>query len=186
MVVGILVGTAFQAVSFAQTGDVERFCKDIGLNIVGTAASMAGAKVGAQLGMKVPGPLGVATTVLGGIVGGFCGNYMVQTVVGHFEFLSRATDPEVETAYDRIKQQLSGVGLEPDPSLPKREVVETMFKTTSEHTMPFPVRMLDDVATAIVEYDQALSTLESLAPDAFETFVELLRFAVQEQGQSLG
>ena len=134
--------------------------------------------------MKVPGPLGIATTVLFDIAGGYCGNYMVQTVVENFEFLSRATDPEVETAYVKIKQQLSSVGLEPDPSLSKREVVETMFKTTSEHAMPFPVRMLDDVATAIVEYAQTLSTLESLAPEALETFVELLRFAVQEQGQS--
>lgn len=111
MVLGVLIGSAFGAISLAGTGDWARFGKDIGLNVAGATASWGGASAGAWIGAAPGGPLSWLTSPVFSIMGGISGGYFGRNMASKVPILGGKTDIEYTTVYEKIKQQLSSAGL---------------------------------------------------------------------------
>ncbi|KFA56517.1 hypothetical protein S40293_01102 [Stachybotrys chartarum IBT 40293] len=98
--------------------------------------------------------------------------------VSYIPGLGDLTDREVKTMYDGIKSQLAPAGVEPDPTLSPREVVEAIVaQGSSGERASFNVRMTDATASDVIDFRKALLDLWEAHPEAFEAFLENLRAA---------
>lgn len=172
LVLGVVVGSAFGAVSLASTGDWERFGKGVGVNILGGAAAWGGAALGSSLGAPL-GPIGVT---VGAIIGSVSASYAGRWVAVQIPGLGGMTDHEVETAYKTITDQLRESGVEPDPSLSYKHVVEAiMNKGAGSEGLPFNVRMTEGMASDVADLRKMLLDLQEVSPGAFSMFLGMLR-----------
>lgn len=172
IVLGVLVGSAVGVVSLASTGDWARFGKGLGNNVVDGASAWAGATAGSLMGAWL-GPVGATVgAVLGGIGGGIGGRFVASYIPG----LGGLTDRDVKTMYDGIMSRLSPAGVEPDPTLSPRQVVEAIVaQGSSGERPPFNVRMTDAMASDAIDLRTAVLDLREAHPEAFEAFLENLR-----------
>jgi hypothetical protein len=98
IVLGVVVGSVFGAVSLALTGDWERFGKGLGVNILGGAAAWGGAAAGRAMGALF-GPIGATIgTIIRGVSAAFAGRQVALQIPG----LGGVTDHEVKTMYKTI------------------------------------------------------------------------------------
>ena len=75
LVLGVLFGSVFGAVTLASTGDWMRFGKGLGVNILGGVVARAGAAAGGVMGAPL-GPIGIT---LGTLIGGVSGHIAIAT-----------------------------------------------------------------------------------------------------------
>ncbi|KAL1636866.1 hypothetical protein SLS56_000960 [Neofusicoccum ribis] len=176
VVLGVLVGSAFGAISLASTGDWARFGKNLGISIIGGAAAWGGgAAGGAMVCAMGGGPLGMTIGIfVGGLAGGSLGRQVALEIPG----LGGMTEHEVKTMYATIKEQLTRAGMEPDPSLSPEQVVADILKHGNKgNGLPFQVRMTESHAADVTELRDALLAMRSRSPEAFDKFLNLLRAA---------
>lgn len=175
-VLGVIVGSAFGVVSLACTGDWARFGKNVGLNIVGSVGGWAGAQAGAWGGTAVGGPIGgVIGAIVGGFAGGIAGRWMATATTN----LAEETDVEIDGYYERVKEQWEKIGIQPDPSLSRREFVKAVLKQGSDpNSKAVLVQMTGSMAADVKTLQDSLIGWRDGNPDGFEEFLKRLREAV--------
>ena len=174
MALDVLVGSAFATVSLISTGDWARFGKNVGVGIIGGAASWSGATIGGAVG-SFGGPVGIAS---GAFTGGTLAGLAARRVALEISSPGGMTQCEVQTIYESIKEQLAAVGVEPDPSLSSKEVVSAFVKRGSKQAgLPFRVRMTGSMIDGVNELHDTLSAMRDSSPEAFGELLALLRAA---------
>jgi hypothetical protein len=173
IVLGVIVGSMFGAVSLASTGDWARFGKSLGVNILGGAAAWGGGAAGGALLGAWFGPIGTAVgAILGACGAGFLGRKAAVKVPG----LGGATDYEIQTMYKAITEQLAAAGLVPDPGVSPREVVEAtiMHGAHGDRALPFNVRMVGSMAAGVSDMHEILVDIQRTSPEVFARFHAIL------------
>ncbi|PNP60614.1 hypothetical protein FNYG_14653 [Fusarium nygamai] len=136
-VVGVVVGSVFNMASLASTGDWSRFGKNTGLSMVSSAGGWGG-----TAGTAFGGPIG---GLLGSLVGGLGGGFAGRWGAGRWSGLGEITDAEVEKSYKTIMENCAKIGVYPDPSLSKRDIVTGIL---DQNTSPKAVLVRITGATA--------------------------------------
>ncbi|KAL1601489.1 hypothetical protein SLS60_006404 [Paraconiothyrium brasiliense] len=173
LVLGVIVGSAFNTVNLVSTGDWARFGKSLGINVVGGTTAWGLGSAGFYIGGRC-GPLGAAVGgIVGGIFGGLAGRWGAVEWLG----LGGRTEHEVKTMFKAIKEQLNTAGLEPDPSLSPNEVIDRMIGTNGGSSESFPVRITGSMASSVTELRDVLLDMRKASPRVFATFLESLRAA---------
>ncbi|CVL09261.1 uncharacterized protein FMAN_14278 [Fusarium mangiferae] len=172
-VVGVVVGSLFNMASLASTGDWSRFGKNTGLSMVSSAGGWGGTQLGAMAGTAVGGPIG---GLLGGLVGGLGGGFAGRWGGGRWSVLGELTDAEVEKSYETIMENYAKIGVYPDSSLSKRDVVAGMLdqSTSSKSVL---VRITGATAADLTNLKNSLSDWQQGSPEGFEVFLQGLRDA---------
>ncbi|KAH2844077.1 hypothetical protein KXV95_008529, partial [Aspergillus fumigatus] len=149
---------------------------NVGLNIVGSVGGWAGAQAGAWGGTAVGGPIGgVIGAIVGGFAGGIAGRWMATATTN----LAEETDVEIDGYYERVKEQWEKIGIQPDPSLSRREFVKAVLKQGSDpNSKAVLVQMTGSMAADVKTLQDSLIGWRDGNPDGFEEFLKRLREAV--------
>ncbi|SCV61150.1 uncharacterized protein FFFS_15719 [Fusarium fujikuroi] len=176
-VVGVVVGSLFNMASLASTGDWPRFGKNTGLSMVSSAGGWGGAELGAMAGTAVGGPIG---GLLGSLVGSLGGGFAGRWSAGRWSGLGEITDAEVEKSYETIMENCAKIGVYPDPSLSKRDIVTGMLdqSTSSKAVL---VRITGATAADLRNLKNSLSDWQQGSPEGFEVFLQGLRDAATSE-----
>jgi hypothetical protein len=182
-VLGVVVGSAFGLVSLASTGDWARFGKNIGLNIASSAGGYGVAYAGAYLGTLAGGPIGAA---VGGVVGGIAGGFAAHWMVTRTTNIAEATDHEINSYYERIKEEGRRSGWEPDPTVSPRDFVRGLLNRGSDpNSKDVLVQITESMAADIRDLQHNLARLRDEDAARFDLFVERLREAVARRDSTL-
>ncbi|KAI2618392.1 hypothetical protein GGR54DRAFT_153202 [Hypoxylon sp. NC1633] len=173
-VLSLIVGSVFNTFNLASTGDWERFGKNRGSDIISTVASSVGG--GAMAGL-VGGPWGILAGAACGIAGAFAGQQAASVLPG----IRGETKIEIQKMYTGIKDHLSRSGVDLDPSLSPKEVVQ-MFKTNNLENgiLLLPVRMTDVHSKNVNEPRNMLLTMQNDSPERSTEPPKALRGAAQK------
>ncbi|SCV61357.1 uncharacterized protein FFFS_15926 [Fusarium fujikuroi] len=163
--------------SLAPTGDWSRFGKNTGLSMVSSVGGWGGAELGAMAGTAVGGPIG---GLLGRLVGGLGGGFAGRWSAGRWSGLREITDAEVEKSYETIVENCAKIGVYPDPSLSKRDIVAGMLdeSTSSKAVL---VRITGATAADLRNLKNSLSDWQQGSPEGFEVFLQGLRDAATSE-----
>ena len=179
MVLGILIGTAFNAVSLAESRDWVRFGKNIAMDVIGAATGYGGAATGFWLGVAIGGPFTGFTAPIFGLAGSLIGSYCGAKLAKRVPGLRGVTETEILKGYEHIKKQLAAAGLEPDPSMPPRQFMTAIF--SQKRATSIPVRHTKDVVQELTDLDRSLQALYDASDEKFAKFVATLCKFVEEQ-----
>ncbi|KAK5651089.1 hypothetical protein OQA88_13693 [Cercophora sp. LCS_1] len=186
MVVNVFVGSAYNTVNLASTGNWERFGKDISSNVVRSGGGGGGIWAGSSLGAAAGafgGPVGAACgALIGALVGSTIGSKGAEKVL---PWLKELTEREYRTTYEKLKETWAGFGLEPAFDEQYKETVDYFtLKRGSNETSGPSVRFRPDIRKAIRELQGILSEMnDDIAPQEFTKFVELLRAAANGRAE---
>lgn len=181
MVLGVLIGGAFNAFSLFDTGDWARFGKSLGMSVVGTAAAWGGGTAGVALGAAIGGPLGWLTGPIFGIAGSFlAANYGTQAA-SKYTPLGGHTSHEFAKGYENIKKQLTAAGLEPDPDMSPEQFVTAMFsREAANYIRVKPAKAMVDAWT---DTHSSLKTMRGISEEGFAKFVDKMCSFAESQDE---
>ncbi|CZR49690.1 uncharacterized protein FPRO_14832 [Fusarium proliferatum ET1] len=132
---------------------------------------------GGEAGTAVGGPIG---GLLGRLVGGLGGGFAGRWSAGRWSGLREITDAEVEKSYETIVENCAKIGVYPDPSLSKRDIVAGMLdeSTSSKAVL---VRITGATAADLRNLKNSLSDWQQGSPEGFEVFLQGLRDAATSE-----
>ncbi|KAK2810296.1 hypothetical protein FQN50_003027 [Emmonsiellopsis sp. PD_5] len=161
-----LVGAFFGCLPLSSIFEsFEQFCKKFGV----AAFAALGSYGGRYLGKVVCGihPILSVGQPFASFTFSFIGGRLMES-------FGRMVCKVDKSPYERIKEALAKIDLEPDPLLSKEDVVEGMIKCGTERK-PFRVKMTESMTDDVKDLRDELSTLQSSSPAKFGEFLDELK-----------